>query len=986
MVDTLSEQAIAAKTERELENDAADQSRRYSKHELIGQGAQKKVYKAFDEEEGIEVAWNEVAVGELAWRTEKERSKLFAEIRVLKQLKHKNIMTLKHWWFDPKSRCICFITELFTDGTLRQYRRKHKNVDTLVIKRWAWQILQGLVYLHGHNPPIIHRDLKSDNIFVNGSAGVVKIGDLGFATMRAGLSTAMSVIGTPEFMAPELYEEQYNEKVDVYSFGLCLLELVTLEYPYAECRNPAQIFKKVTQGIPPAGLEKVVDDEFRTFISMCITHDHESRPEARQLLKHPFFDFVRSAGGANGKVQLNSNNSYGQNLNSVTSHAQPSDTASLSNLVAYPTSTAPAPVALPPDAPQGLAVAPTSPTPGGMPLGVPPPSPHPTVLQHSEWEQGARGAGPPMGGEEVASSRPVDPAATAAAANILNVVAAAAAANSTASMVVSVPHRDPLLWSGDGFNPSPVMNPSSSESKPTELNLHADQPPPGEGEGDLAEEDVLFDGPNGFEFSPSPQRSGPVQGDSDGEGVGLSSPPPLSAVGLFKGIAMVKEVPVSKSHVPHPQSFVLFPLVAAAAILMVPVSTSHVLIPKSPEVRPSHQRSVLSPRSPECIPTSPRAFAEAETSSSTFPRGGAVVEQRLALAPLLTVALSRLWVFKQKLDDGPYELNTLSVVPVSKSHVPTPTFPESPEFIPTCPNALAEAEASDSSNPHGGAVSVGIDINQQQRLRLNCRNNKQDEAMLSFSMSFVNHNGTRKKVGFLYNLDEDEPHDIAHEMVENLSLNVEEADFIASMIQREVFQLSQDKASGGLARSLRVDVGPQGGAQTVTQQSDHAELENGILQVHLQDSVFPPRVQLPDPTPMPASASTHAPASVPAPQADPTHTRAPAPTSATEPALALERVQSEFAEAGQLAPPPSPLPEDWGLEHLLCNRTSTRPSTRTPCPQKSKAALGGWPGDCWVRSSCALAPAPVPGPAAPKEQGSFGGMVHDMEKDLSCFF
>ena len=54
-------------------------------------------------------------------------------------------------------------------------------------------------------------------------------------------------VGTPEFMAPELYEEQYNEKVDVYSFGLCLLELATLEYPYAECRNPAQIFKKVTQ-------------------------------------------------------------------------------------------------------------------------------------------------------------------------------------------------------------------------------------------------------------------------------------------------------------------------------------------------------------------------------------------------------------------------------------------------------------------------------------------------------------------------------------------------------------------------------------------------------------------------------------------------------------------------------------------------------------------------------------------------------------------
>ena len=52
--------------------------------------------------------------------------------------------------------------------------------------------------------------------------------------------------GTPEFMAPEMYEENYDESVDVYAFGMCLLEMVTLEYPYMECKNPAQIYKKVT--------------------------------------------------------------------------------------------------------------------------------------------------------------------------------------------------------------------------------------------------------------------------------------------------------------------------------------------------------------------------------------------------------------------------------------------------------------------------------------------------------------------------------------------------------------------------------------------------------------------------------------------------------------------------------------------------------------------------------------------------------------------
>lgn len=54
------------------------------------------------------------------------------------------------------------------------------------------------------------------------------------------------LLGTPEFMAPELYEEDYNELVDVYSFGMCVLEMLTCEYPYTECTNPAQIYKKVT--------------------------------------------------------------------------------------------------------------------------------------------------------------------------------------------------------------------------------------------------------------------------------------------------------------------------------------------------------------------------------------------------------------------------------------------------------------------------------------------------------------------------------------------------------------------------------------------------------------------------------------------------------------------------------------------------------------------------------------------------------------------
>jgi serine/threonine protein kinase len=67
----------------------------------------------------------------------------------------------------------------------RRYATKHKHVDMKVLKSWARQILSGLVYLHGQTPTIIHRDLKCENIFINGANGEVKIADLGVATFHS---------------------------------------------------------------------------------------------------------------------------------------------------------------------------------------------------------------------------------------------------------------------------------------------------------------------------------------------------------------------------------------------------------------------------------------------------------------------------------------------------------------------------------------------------------------------------------------------------------------------------------------------------------------------------------------------------------------------------------------------------------------------------------------------------------------------------------
>ena len=83
-------------------------------------------------------------------------------------------------------------------------------------------------------------------------------------------------------MAPELYE-----LVDIYSFGMCLLEMVTFEHPYSECKNPAQIYRKVSSGTKTTSLNKIKDPKTRAFIEKCLVAAPERFP-AKELLLDPF--------------------------------------------------------------------------------------------------------------------------------------------------------------------------------------------------------------------------------------------------------------------------------------------------------------------------------------------------------------------------------------------------------------------------------------------------------------------------------------------------------------------------------------------------------------------------------------------------------------------------------------------------------------------------------------------------------------------------
>nr|CAH7760744.1 unnamed protein product [Callosobruchus chinensis] len=256
--------------------------------EEIGRGSFKTVYRGLDTQTGVAVAWCELQEKKL---NKAERQRFREEAEMLKKLQHPNIVRFYNYWESsgPKRKNIVLVTELMLSGTLKTYLRRFKKINPKVLKSWCRQILKGLAFLHSRSPPIIHRDLKCDNIFITGTTGSVKIGDLGLATLK-NRSFAKSVIGTPEFMAPEMYEEHYDESVDVYAFGMCMLEMATSEYPYSECTGPAQIYKKVISGVKPASFDKVQNPEVKDVIESCIRPRKEDRPKVKELLSHAFFE------------------------------------------------------------------------------------------------------------------------------------------------------------------------------------------------------------------------------------------------------------------------------------------------------------------------------------------------------------------------------------------------------------------------------------------------------------------------------------------------------------------------------------------------------------------------------------------------------------------------------------------------------------------------------------------------------------------------
>jgi len=208
-------------------------------------------------------------------------------ILLLNLLDHPNILSYK-------TSFICFkdlwvVTELMEGGSVDkiiQHKFPGGLKDQTLIATILKETLQGIKYLHQNNQ--IHRDIKAGNILI-GSDGGVKISDFGVAAKLKEGKKRCTFIGSPCWMAPEVFEQNqksgYDFKVDIWSLGITALELAHGKPPNSELTTMKLILKTLNEEPPVLNHEECWDDHFREFLSYCLVKDPTKRKSAEELLK-----------------------------------------------------------------------------------------------------------------------------------------------------------------------------------------------------------------------------------------------------------------------------------------------------------------------------------------------------------------------------------------------------------------------------------------------------------------------------------------------------------------------------------------------------------------------------------------------------------------------------------------------------------------------------------------------------------------------------
>ena len=250
----------------------------------LGKGAFGSVTIVKRKEDQKIYAMKRVKIGRL---TQKEKLNSFNEVRILASIDHKNIIGYKEAFFDDKSKTLNIVMEYADGGDLNSKIKEIKQKKLFFEEKQIWstliQILQGLNYLH--KSCIIHRDLKSANIFLT-KDGAVKIGDLNVSKILNKMVNAYTQTGTPYFASPEIWNDQpYDYKCDIWSVGCIIYEMASLHVPFRGV-SMQNLYKNVLRGIYQQ-IPMRYSDDLKQIIKTILVVNPKNRPSSKQLLENP---------------------------------------------------------------------------------------------------------------------------------------------------------------------------------------------------------------------------------------------------------------------------------------------------------------------------------------------------------------------------------------------------------------------------------------------------------------------------------------------------------------------------------------------------------------------------------------------------------------------------------------------------------------------------------------------------------------------------
>lgn len=268
---------------------------KWVKGDLIGKGTYGRVYLALNATTGEMIAVKQVELPRTESDREDTRQKgvvtaLKSEIDTLKDLDHPNIVS--YLGFEETPKYLHLFLEYVPGGSIASVLRKYGPMEEGTIKFFVLQILSGLTYLHERG--VLHRDLKGDNLLVN-LDGTVKISDFGTVRKSDNIYSnveGMSLQGSVFWMAPEVVtmsKKGYSAKVDIWSLGCVVLEMLAGRRPWSDDEAVQAMFKIGKEGrAPPIPPDVRPSPEAAHFLKKCFELDPDARPTASRLLEHVF--------------------------------------------------------------------------------------------------------------------------------------------------------------------------------------------------------------------------------------------------------------------------------------------------------------------------------------------------------------------------------------------------------------------------------------------------------------------------------------------------------------------------------------------------------------------------------------------------------------------------------------------------------------------------------------------------------------------------